>query len=113
MHLQADLHASVAWADQQSQRRWAFTRSNAGSYYFEDRCDLKQLHEINWSAVQATQWQLCKEGKQAEFLMQHNFPWHLVEHIGVSSQSVYQQVIQILQAAEHKPRTEIKPEWYY
>jgi hypothetical protein len=113
VHLQADLYASVAWADQESQQRWAFTLSNAGSYYFEDRCDLKQLHEINWSAVQATQWQLCKEGKQAEFLMQNNLPWHLVERIGVSSQSVYQQVIQMLQAAEHKPRTEIKPEWYY
>lgn len=113
VHLQADLYASVAWAEQQSQRRWAFTLSNAGSRYFEDRCDLKQLHEINWSAVQATQWQLYKEEKQAEFLMQYNFPWHLVERIGVSSQLVYQQVIQVLQVAKHKPRTEIKPEWYY
>ena len=46
VHLQADLHASVAWADQQG-RSWAFTLSNAGSYYFEDRCDLEQLDEIN------------------------------------------------------------------
>jgi hypothetical protein len=93
VHLQADLHASVAWADQQSQQRWAFTLSNAGSYYFEDRCDLNRLHEINWSAVQETQWQSCKEGKQAEFLVEHSFPWHLIERIGVRSQSVYQQVI--------------------
>ncbi len=34
VHLQADLHASVAWAHQQN-RRWAFTASNAGSRYFE------------------------------------------------------------------------------
>ena len=80
---------------------------------FEDRCDLEQLHEINWSAAQATQWQSHKEGKQAEFLMHYNFPWHLIEHIGVSSQSVYQQVIQALRVSDHKPRTEIKSEWYY
>ncbi len=113
VHLEADLHASVAWANQKSQRRWAFTLSNAGSYYFEDRCDLARLHEINWSDVQATQWQSRKEGKQAEFLMEYSFPWHLVECIGVRSQAVYQQVIQVLQATEHKPRTEIKAEWYY
>ena len=113
VHLEADLYASVAWADQQSQRRWAFTLSNAGSRYFEDRCDLAQLYEINWSDVQATQWQSRKEGKQAEFLMEYSFPWHLVERIGVHSQSVYQQVIQVLKATSHKPQTEIKPEWYY
>lgn len=36
IHLQADLHASVAWA-QTYHKRWAFTLSNAGSYFFEDR----------------------------------------------------------------------------
>jgi len=30
VHLQADLHASVAWA-REHRRRWAFTSSNAGS----------------------------------------------------------------------------------
>lgn len=112
VHLQADLYTSVAWAEQQKQR-WAFTLSNAGSSYFEDRRDLKDLHEVNWSAVQATQWQSCKEEKQAEFLMEYSFPWHLIEHIGVSLQSVYQQVIEVLQTARHKPQTWIRPEWYY
>lgn len=35
VHLEADLHETVAWADSQRQR-WAFTLSNAGSFYFED-----------------------------------------------------------------------------
>lgn len=113
VHLEADLYDSVAWANQHNQQRWAFTLSNAGSYYFEDRCNLEQLHEINWSAIQTNQWQSCKEGKQAEFLIETNFPWHLVKRIGVRSQSIYQQVIQALQVAEHKPKTEIIPEWYY
>ena len=34
VHLEADLHATIAWA-QQNARRWAFTLSNAGAYYFE------------------------------------------------------------------------------
>ncbi|EGU38810.1 hypothetical protein VII00023_15051, partial [Vibrio ichthyoenteri ATCC 700023] len=38
IHLQADLNATVQWAQRQG-HRWAFTLSNAGSYYFEDRSD--------------------------------------------------------------------------
>ncbi len=39
VHLEADLRQSVAWAEENGMR-WAFTLSNAGAYYFEDRCDL-------------------------------------------------------------------------
>ncbi|MCG5531517.1 DUF4433 domain-containing protein [Halorhodospira halochloris] len=112
VHLECDLHATVAWAAQEG-RRWAFTLSNAGAYYFEDRCDLAQLNEINWAAVQATRWQSCKEGKQAEFLVEHCFPWHLVERIGVHSRTVYQQAIHALPAGGHRPVVEIRPDWYY
>ena len=61
------------WASQQ-RLRWAFTLSNAGSYFFEDRCDLAHLDEIDWSAVQARDWRTCKEGKQAEFLLEQSSP---------------------------------------
>ena len=40
LHLEADLQEVVTWAERQ-ERRWAFTLSNAGSLYFEDRCDLE------------------------------------------------------------------------
>lgn len=46
VHLEGDLHDTVDWAEQQ-ERQWAFTLSNAGSSYFEDRCDLVQLDEID------------------------------------------------------------------
>jgi len=52
VHLEADLHATVQWANAQA-KRWAFTLSDAGSNYFEDRADLARLHEINWDAVAA------------------------------------------------------------
>ncbi len=112
VHLEADLGQSVTWAEK-NRKRWAFTLSNAGSYYFEDRCDLAQLGEIDWSAVQATSWQHCKDGKQAEFLVEYSFPWNLVSRIGVLEQPTYGQVLTALQAATHKPRVEIVPDWYY
>jgi len=56
VHLEADLHETVAWAGQ-SGYRWAFTLSNVGSSYFQDRCDLAQLPEIDWKAVNARDWQ--------------------------------------------------------
>ena len=112
VHLEADLYQTVAWAKKHG-KRWAFTLSNAGTSYFEDLCDLKQLDEINWNAVQATDWRECKEGKQAEFLIEQQFPWALISRIGVLSQRVYQQVMAGLGTAAHKPLVKIKPDWYY
>ena len=112
IHLEADLHAAVAWANEQ-RKRWAFTLSNAGAYYFEDRADLAQLDEIDWSAVQARQWQSSKEGKQAEFLLEQSFPWHLVERIGVLNLAVHAQVAHALPVQGHRPLVEIKTDWYY
>ncbi len=94
--------------------------SNAGSYYFEDRCDLTRLNEINWEAVLAKQWggdsnPILKEGKQAEFLLEHSFPWCLVDRIGVKSSATYQQVaLELSKATTKYPQSiEIIPEWYY
>jgi hypothetical protein len=112
VHFEADLHASVAWANAQD-RRWAFTLSNAGSYFFEDRCDLGRLNEVDWDAVRATDWRRCKDGKQAEFLLELSLPWHLVERIGVQSRTTYQLAANSLPAKGHRPAVEIRPEWYY
>lgn len=112
VHLEADLRSTVAWADGKS-RRWAFTLSNAGARYFEDRSDLRQLDEIDWAAVQATDWQACKEGKQAEFLLERRFPWNLVSRIGVSSPAMYHRTERALRKAVHSPPVEVRPEWYY
>jgi len=53
------------------------------------------------------------EGKQAEFLLEHSFPWHLVERIGVHSQAIYQRAANALPGGGHRPQVEIRPEWYY
>ncbi len=69
VHLEADLRECVAWAETQ-RKRWAFTLSNAGAWYCESRYDLAHLSDIDWAAVNATNWSQCKEGKQAEFLVE-------------------------------------------
>ena len=118
IHLEADLYRAVAWAER-NHRRWAFTLSNAGAFYFEDRCDLEQLPEINWEAVQSSRWggtgvsPLVKEGKQAEFLMEHSFPWFLVDRIGVRSASIHRRAANALPKDGHRPSVEIVKDWYY
>ena len=112
VHLEADLRRAVEWASHQH-RRWAITLTNAGSSYFEDRCDLSSLNEIDWKAVHAQDWRSCKETKQAEFLLEHSFPWSLVERIGVLSSIAQQQVVDALGESSYQPPTEVLPEWYY
>lgn len=112
IHLEADLRQTVKWA-QKNDLRWAFTLSNAGSYYFEDRCNLADLQEIDWVAVQAPKWKNCKENKQAEFLIESRFPWTLVSRIGLRTQQVRVQANEILKDALHKPPVEILTKWYY
>ena len=112
IHLEADLHAVVDWANQEDGAGHLPCRTQA-SYYFEDRSDLSQLDEIDWDAVQARQWQNCKERKQAEFLLEHSFPFQLVERIGVRSRTQYQQVVNTLPVGGHQPNVEICTDWYY
>ena len=112
IHLEADLYTVISWAESQ-QKRWAFTTSNAGSYYFNDYSSTEKLSAIDWDAVQANWWQECKEKKQAEFLLETFFPWTLTERIGVSSKQTLQQARMHLARASHHPTTQLLPEWYY
>lgn len=112
VHLEADLHETVAWAEQHG-HRWTFTLSNAASAYFQDRNDLAQLDEIDWNAVDATYWQECREEKQAEFLVEKSFPWVLVQRIGVQSARIHGRVRRAMEVSEHRPPVKVKRNWYY
>lgn len=114
IHLEADLNQVVQWAEANG-RRWAFSLSNAGAVYTQFRSELAQLDEINWDAVAARDFRSAdvKEAKQAEFLVQQSFPWHLVERIGVHSQGIAQRVYAAMNGAGHRPSVEIRREWYY
>lgn len=114
IHLEANLNQVVEWAEANG-RRWAFSLSNAGAVYTQFRSELAQLDEINWDAVAARDFRPAdvKEAKQAEFLVQQSFPWHLVERIGVHSQGIGQRVYAAMNGAGHRPSVEIRREWYY
>ena len=114
VHLVADLRETVRWADGAG-LRWAFTLSNAGSSYFEDRCTLDRLGDIDWSAVQASAWreQEVQDRKQAEFLVENRFAWHLVSRIGVMNEATRRQAAEAIAESEHQPSVEVRRAWYY
>lgn len=114
-HIEADLYKAVAWANG-SHIPWCFTTSNAGTFGFEDYDDLEWLEMIDWDAVNNYNWgknQKVKYAKQAEFLFGSGFPWHLIERIGVCSQSIYDQALRVFPEHGHRPQLEIIPGWYY
>lgn len=114
VHLEADLHEVVDWADSEG-RRWAFSLSNAGANYTEFRNRRDQLDEVDWHAVMARDFRdpEVKEGKQAEFLMHKFFPWHLVRRIGVRSDAIHGHVLRVLAHSRHRPAVTIIPGWYF
>lgn len=112
VHLLADMHEVIRWADA-SGRPWAFSDINAANRAAEFYCDLDDLGKLNWNAIQEKYWTSCRDHKMAEFLVHGQFSWELVRGIGVRSRAAYQRVSEALKGAGHKPRVEIKPDWYY
>jgi hypothetical protein len=114
VHLQIDLVSAVDWAAR-SGARWAFSLANAGAAYAPFRKDLAQLVEVDWGAVEATDFRdaKIKEGKQAEFLVRQFVPWNLVKRIGVSSAHVQSEVLATLNGAAHQPPVDVLPDWYF
>lgn len=114
VHLEADLGETIAWANTNG-RRWAFSLSNAGARYTQFRNDPAQLDQVNWPAIANRDFRSSdvKEGKQAEFLLHHSFPWSLVRRVGVRSLAIGQQVTGEIAASWHRPGVEIQPSWYF
>jgi hypothetical protein len=114
LHLEADLGSTVDWANENGSR-WAFSLANAGAAYAPFRNDLAKLDEIDWTAVQATDFRdaKVKEGKQAEFLVKRFCPWSLIQRVGVRSEKVQRQVLAMLEDAGHQPPVDVLPAWYF
>lgn len=114
IHLEADLRSVVEWAEATAST-WAFTLSNAGARYVEFRARMDELHQLDWSAIEARDFRApdVKEGKQAEFLVCEWFPFYLVERIGVASSDIRILVTEALTGANHQPAIEHRPDWYF
>jgi ssDNA thymidine ADP-ribosyltransferase DarT-like protein len=112
VHLEADLRQVVRWAEANN-RRWAFSTINAAHGAAEFHCRLDELNAIDWAAIDARAWTGCRDEKQAEFLAHEAFPWTFVERIGVHSPGIAPRVSTAMHGATHRPRVEVRPEWYY
>ena len=114
VHLQADLHSVISWAQAQG-RPWAFSLSNAGAAYAEFRNSLDDLSQLDWGAITATDFreQAVRHGKQAEFLLHGSFPWTLVTEVDVHSAAVGAQAATAIGNSAHRPLVKIRPDWYY
>lgn len=114
VHLRADLHAILEWADGEG-RHWAFSRGNAGAYYAEFFNEAQRLDDLNWDFISRTDWRDpdVKEAKQAELLIEGSFPWELIEMVGVMDQARERQVAEVVQEAANQPRVAIERSWYY
>lgn len=121
VHLEADLAATVRWANAEK-KRWAFSLSNAGAGYAQFRKDLARLGDIDWDAVASTNFANgsnstsglpVKEGKQAEFLVEDTLPWSLVQRIGAHSTTIAGRARAAITFASHKPPVSVQPTWYF
>lgn len=114
VHLEADLYRVIQWADT-SGVRWAFSLSNAGAYYTEFRSRVEDLDQLDWNAVEATDFREpdVKERKQAEFLVHERFPFQLVDRIGVRSAAIRSRAIGTLAGANRNPVVEVRTDWYF
>lgn len=114
LHLEFNLKRVLDWAEQ-NKKRCAFTTSNAGSCYFEDFSDFNLIYnKLNWEAINAELWRAVKEEKQAEFLIESEIDWSLVDTIGTQNAIAYREVSAIMDGInKHKPELKIIPQWYY
>lgn len=112
IHLETNMLETIDWAENNN-KKWCFTTTNAGSVYFEDYSDIKDLDKINWEAVNSNDWKEQREYKQAEFLVENKFPWELVSRIGLYSDTKMDEANKIIKNFAHQPRLEVLPSWYY
>ncbi len=114
IHLQADFHKVINWANL-NRVNWAFSNGNAGSRLTNFYNQSSKLNEIDWDAVASTDFRdpKIKEGKQAEFLMFDAFPWTLIEKIGIINSTIATTVKTTLANVTHKPVVAVEPNWYF
>jgi hypothetical protein len=114
VHLEADLHDVVKWAED-NERPWAFSLSNAGAYYTQFSAEVVELNRLDWTAIASLDFRPAevKERKQAEFLLFDQFPLTLVQRIGVKSAAIQARAIAAIAGASHRPVVEARPDWYF
>lgn len=81
--------------------------------------DLKDLNQVDWEVIRSWRWRDTLEDndrsrrKQAEFLVHQYFPWQFIQEIGVINATIRDQLLALLEGAEHKPHVSIQRRWYF
>lgn len=114
VHLQADIQNVIRKCTKKG-TAWAFSDRNAGSFlarFYNRQCE---LDNINWNAVDATDFSNAtnKESKQAEFLVKDFFPWQWIEKIGVINLNMKNSVNKILLTAGQTTPLAVERSWYF
>lgn len=114
VHLEADALSVIEWAGRRG-RGWAISLQNASTAYAEFRCEASGLRKLDWPAIRSSDFRQTevKEKKQAEFLLHREFPWELVERIGVHSAVVRDKATAAIETARHQPAVSVQPTWYF
>jgi hypothetical protein len=97
-------------------RPWLFTDRHADLGYANQYDTPSKLDEVDWAVMPLRQWggdTEVKEKRQAEFLVHDWCPWEAIEAIGVIDQSIAERVTAAIAGNGHKPRVEVRRDWYY
>ena len=108
VHLVSTVAAGVT-----QNRPWAISDGNAGAFHAAFSADLSALADLDWAAIQATQWQGKTHQKSAEFLLADFFDWGAIDAVGCHNSDTAQLVQNILTATPHRPIVSVKLDWYY
>ena len=117
LHLQADLHKTIEWAEADG-RRWAITTGNAGESEFDDFSAAEDLELIEWDRLdlqpnQTNDWPRALKAKKSEFLIEGHFPWGLVDRIGCRVAETREQARTVVDSSEHRPLVLLVRYWYH
>lgn len=114
IHLEADLHDVLDWAEANDQR-YALTDGNAATNITRFRADRAAVAALPWRAIQSHDFRdsVISAGKQSEFLLHKRFPWSLISRIGVYNEHYAAGVRQVLRSTGHRPVVEVRRDWYY
>jgi len=93
-------------------RYWICINGTFPSIRHGSKTDAKKLVSIDQWGYDGVP-QSVKDSKQAEFLLERQFPWQLVSRIGVFSGQVRNRVLVALDKSKHRPRVQVMKEWYY
>ena len=112
IHLELDLYKVINWANSNN-KRWVFTNSNAGSFYFNDTNDINNLSKLDWDTINSNYWSHSVDTKQAEFLCEDFVDFSLVKRIVSNNRVVDMQIKNTMQQTDYNPIIEINESWYY